>query len=117
MLAAASGLVGVAAGALAAHGLADSLAREWVRTASNYQLLHAVAFLACAALPARAGYAAALFLGGTVLFCGSLYGMALGGPVWLGAVTPVGGLLFMAGWAVLIWAAAFDRQEDRPDRA
>ena len=42
---------------------------------------------------------------GSLLFSGSLYAMALGAPHWLGAVTPLGGLLFMAGWAMLAWAA------------
>lgn len=106
MLAAASGLVGVAAGAFAAHGLAAATAKELMRTGSTYQLIHAVACLACVALPVRTGVPTTLFLGGTILFSGSLYAMALGAPVWLGAVTPVGGLLFMVGWAGLILAAA-----------
>jgi uncharacterized membrane protein YgdD (TMEM256/DUF423 family) len=106
MLAAASGLIGVAAGAFAAHGLSAPTAKEWMRTGSTYQLIHAATSLACAALPARAWRAVALFLGGTVLFSGSLYAMALGAPHWLGVVTPLGGLLFIAGWAVLVWAAA-----------
>jgi uncharacterized membrane protein YgdD (TMEM256/DUF423 family) len=58
------------------------------------------------ALPVRTRVPTALFLGGAILFSGSLYAMALGAPLWLGAVTPVGGLLFMAGWATLILAAA-----------
>jgi uncharacterized membrane protein YgdD (TMEM256/DUF423 family) len=106
MLAAASGLIGVAAGAFAAHGLAAPMAKEWMRTGSTYQLIHAVACLACVALPVRTRVPTALFLGGAILFSGSLYAMALGAPLWLGAVTPVGGLLFMAGWATLILAAA-----------
>jgi len=108
-LGAASGLVGVAAGAFAAHGLADP-AREWMRTGATYELFHAVAILVCASLavgPApRARHAPPLFLAGTLLFSGSLYAMALGAPRWLGAVTPIGGLLFLAGWAVLAWAGA-----------
>ncbi|HEY0435744.1 MAG TPA: DUF423 domain-containing protein, partial [Phenylobacterium sp.] len=53
----------------------------------------------------RARFAPAFFLAGVLLFSGSLYAMALGAPRWLGAVTPVGGLGFLAGWAVLAWAA------------
>ena len=49
--------------------------------------------------------AAPLFLGGVLIFSGSLYAMALGAPRWFGAITPIGGLLFLAGWGVLAWAA------------
>ncbi|HEY5071948.1 MAG TPA: DUF423 domain-containing protein [Caulobacteraceae bacterium] len=114
-LAAASGLTGVVAGAFAAHGLTQAAAREWMRTGAAYEQLHALATLACAGFlqlgAVRARHAPALFLGGTALFSGSLYAMALGGPHWLGAVTPIGGMLLLAGWAVLIWAA---RGMDRP---
>jgi len=65
-----------------------------------------VAAVACVGLPFRTRYPTALFLLGTLLFCGSLYAMALGAPRWLGAVAPIGGLLFMAGWGTLILAAA-----------
>jgi len=53
----------------------------------------------------RARLAPPFFLGGVVLFSGSLYAMALGAPRWLGMVTPVGGLMFLAGWAILVVAA------------
>jgi uncharacterized membrane protein YgdD (TMEM256/DUF423 family) len=53
----------------------------------------------------RGRFAPAFFLAGIVLFSGSLYAMALGAPRWLGAVTPIGGLCFLAGWAALGWAA------------
>jgi uncharacterized membrane protein YgdD (TMEM256/DUF423 family) len=46
-----------------------------------------------------------MFLGGALLFSGSLYALAAGAPRWTGAITPIGGLLFLAGWAVLAWAA------------
>ena len=108
-LAAISGLIAVAAGAFAAHGVSDPTAKELLRTGSNYELAHALAVLACAALtPAmpRARFAPALFLGGSLLFSGSLYALALGAPRILGAITPFGGLLFLAGWAVLALAAA-----------
>jgi len=104
-LAALSGLLSVAAGAFAAHAVRDPGARELLRTGANYEAIHALAALAAVALarnahrPAR--LAPALFLGGTVLFSGSLYALALGAPRWTGAITPLGGLSFMAGWAVL----------------
>ena len=108
-LGAASGFVSVAAGAFAAHGLADPRAQELVRTGATYEFMHAMATFACATFmqvgAARARFAPAFFLSGTVLFSGSLYGLALGAPRLAGLVTPFGGLLFLAGWAVLAWAA------------
>jgi uncharacterized membrane protein YgdD (TMEM256/DUF423 family) len=114
-LAAISGFVAVAAGAFAAHGVTDPTAKELLRTGSNYELAHALATLICAALATampRARFAPALFLGGSVLFSGSLYALALGAPRMVGAVTPFGGLAFLAGWAVLAWATATARQSD-----
>ena len=108
-LAAAGGFVSVAAGAFAAHGVADPKAAEWLRTGSAYALAHMLAVLACGGLRARvpkAAWAAPLFLAGATLFAGSLYAMAFGADRWLGAVTAVGGLLLLAGWAVLVWALA-----------
>jgi uncharacterized membrane protein YgdD (TMEM256/DUF423 family) len=108
-LAAISGLASVAAGAFGAHGIADPRAKELIQTASHYQFMHAMASLACATFmqvgARRARFAPALFLSGTVLFSGSLYALALGAPRWTGAITPVGGLLFLAGWSTLAWAA------------
>jgi uncharacterized membrane protein YgdD (TMEM256/DUF423 family) len=108
-LAALSGLLAVGFGAFGAHGVADPQSKDWLRTGATYQFIHALATLACAALAVsgapRARHAPALFLGGSLLFSGSLYAMALGGPRLLGAVTPIGGLMFLAGWAVLAWAA------------
>jgi len=109
MLAAASGFVSVAAGAFAAHGLNDPAARELMKTGATYEFMHAMASFACATFmqvgAARARFAPAFFLGGTVLFSGSLYALALGAPRLTGAITPFGGLLFLTGWAVLAWAA------------
>jgi uncharacterized membrane protein YgdD (TMEM256/DUF423 family) len=108
-LAAISGFVAVAAGAFAAHGMADPMAKELLRTGSTYELAHALATLVCAALVAgmpRARLAPAWFLGGSLLFSGSLYALALGAPRIVGLVTPFGGLAFLVGWAVLAWAAA-----------
>ena len=108
-LAAASGFVSVAAGAFAAHGLTDPGARELMRTGSTYEFMHAMATLACATFmqvgAQRARFAPAPFLTGSVLFSGSLYALALGAPRVVGIVTPFGGLLFLAGWATLAWAA------------
>jgi uncharacterized membrane protein YgdD (TMEM256/DUF423 family) len=58
----------------------------------------------------RAGVAAALFLVGSALFCGSLYALAAGAPRIVGAITPLGGLAFLGGWAVLAWAAGSERK-------
>ncbi len=79
-------------------------------TAVRYQLVHALALLAVAWAVARwpgslAVAAGWLFVAGTVLFSGSLYALSLSGVRWLGAITPLGGLAFLAGWACLVWAA------------
>lgn len=106
-LAALSGLCAVALGAFAAHGIEAAKPAEWLRTGSLYQMTHALAVLGAFSLH-RAGArgmgpVAGLFLAGTLLFSGSLYAMALGGPRLLGAITPLGGLAFMTGWALLAW--------------
>jgi uncharacterized membrane protein YgdD (TMEM256/DUF423 family) len=106
VLAAISGLVAVAAGAFGAHGLADPQARDWVRTGASYQLIHAVASLAVLSLGLRRpNLVAGLFLGGGLVFASTLYAMALGAPHWLGAITPLGGLSLLGGWASLAWQA------------
>lgn len=102
------GLLGVAAGAFGAHGLQDSVDARGIeiwKTGAHYQQLHAVVLVAIG-LGARTssrplGIATTLLTLGVVLFSGSLYAMALGAPKVLGAVAPVGGLCFMAGWAAL----------------
>lgn len=108
-LAAVSGFMAVAMGAFAAHGVPEPRAHELIKTGASYQFMHAMTTFACATFMniggTRARFAPAFFLGGTVLFSGSLYAMALGAPRWLGAVTPLGGLAFLTGWAVLAWAA------------
>lgn len=108
-LAAVSGFIAIAVGAFAAHGVADPVARDWLKTGATYQFMHTMATFACATFmqigAKRARFAPAFFLGGTALFSGSLYAMALGAPRWLGAVTPLGGLSFLVGWAILAWAA------------
>jgi uncharacterized membrane protein YgdD (TMEM256/DUF423 family) len=109
-LAAASGLISVATGAFATHGMAaHPAAQELLRTGAQYEALHALAALAAVALARGAGRACAslapaLFLVGTVLFSGSLYALAFGAPRLVGVITPLGGLSFMAGWAWLVWS-------------
>ena len=109
-LAALSGLMGVAAGAFGAHGVSDPQARALLQTGAQYQLIHALAVFACFALwrigAGSAQLAAWLFLAGGFIFATTLYLMALGGPRVLGAVTPIGGVLMILGWAVLAWTAA-----------
>src|SRR5918999_4827663 len=113
-LGSASALVAVAAGAFGAHGLRARLTPDLLavfETGARYQMFHALALLAASwALtrwpgpwPARAGW---LFLAGTLLFSGSLYALALSGVRWLGAITPLGGAAFLAGWICLAMGAA-----------
>ncbi|MDB5476088.1 MAG: hypothetical protein JWP49_1599 [Phenylobacterium sp.] len=108
-LAALAGFICVAAGAFAAHGMGDPRAQELLRTGSLYGFVHVLATLACAPLiqmgAARARLAPPFFLAGVALFSGSLGALAFGAPHWIGAITPIGGLGFLAGWAVLAWAA------------
>ena len=108
-LGALGGFLAVAIGAFAAHGVSDPKAVEWLKTGSMYGFMHTMATFACATFmqigARRARFAPAFFLSGVLLFSGSLYAMALGAPHWLGAVTPLGGLCFLTGWAILAWAA------------
>ena len=107
-LAAFFGFTGVALGAFAAHGLKGRLTAahlEVFQTGVHYQQLHALALLAVALLAARGSsryltVAALVFSLGIVLFSGSLYLMTLAG-LKLGPVTPLGGVLFLVGWACL----------------
>jgi uncharacterized membrane protein YgdD (TMEM256/DUF423 family) len=99
----------VAAGAFGAHALKTRLSADLLavfETAARYQIYHALALVAVAAVltrwpapPVRA--AGWLFLAGTTLFSGSLYLLALTGTRWLGAITPLGGVCFIAGWLSL----------------
>jgi uncharacterized membrane protein YgdD (TMEM256/DUF423 family) len=102
------GFACVAGGAFAAHAIEAAKAQEWLRTGSLYGFVHVLAALA-AVLLARlglrgAGRACGPFLAGVAIFAGSLFAMAFGAPRWLGAATPVGGLAFLVGWAMLAWA-------------
>ena len=99
VLACLSAALAIGAGAFGAHGITDPKAAEWLRTGGFYQHIHAVAAMV---LFGTARSAAAMMLAGAAIFAASLYIMALGGPRWLGAVTPIGGTLMIAGW---LWAA------------
>jgi uncharacterized membrane protein YgdD (TMEM256/DUF423 family) len=106
------GATGVVTGALGAHSLKAALlaAGTWDawETATSFQLVHAAALLGFAgwlrASPAPAGKSAAwavrLWVLGTLLFSGSIYGLSLGAPHWLGPVTPLGGLALISAWAL-----------------
>ena len=106
--------VAVALGAFGAHALRGQLDLQMTavwQTAVQYQAWHALALLGVGILllhwPGKRGLALAgwLFLAGIVLFAGSLYALALTGARGWGAVTPIGGVAFLAGWAVLTWTA------------
>jgi uncharacterized membrane protein YgdD (TMEM256/DUF423 family) len=116
-LGALSGFLAVAAGAFGAHALRDRLTAAMLdvfQTGVTYQMYHALALVGVGILLARfsidgsvwltaAGW---LFVGGSVLFSGSLYALSLSGTTWLGAITPVGGIAFLVGWlavAIGIW--------------
>lgn len=106
-----SALLAVAAGAFGAHALRSRLSADLVavfETAARYQMYHALGLLFVAIVAAdgnRLGVAAGwLLIAGTVLFSGSLYALALSGARGLGAITPVGGACFLAGWACLALA-------------
>ncbi len=98
--AALSAACAIAAGAFGAHGAASAEAADWLRTGGLYQLIHAVA---AAALASRFPRAAWAMLCGAALFAITLYAMALGAPRWLGAITPVGGVIMIGAWLGVAW--------------
>ncbi|MEZ5397887.1 MAG: DUF423 domain-containing protein [Bryobacterales bacterium] len=105
------GALAVLLGAFGAHGLrarvTDPHLLEVWNTAARYHLVHALALCAVAVHPRRPPVAGGLFVLGTLLFSGSLYTMVLTDARWLGAITPLGGLSFIAGWLVLgFWPVA-----------
>lgn len=115
-LAALLGFLGVALGAFGAHGLEDTLKAhgtvEIWKTASHYHLIHAVVLLLLGLFSgedAPARYAWWSFMSGVMIFSGSLYVLSITGIKWLGAITPIGGLLILIGWlltAVRRWPRA-----------
>ena len=108
-----NGFIAVALGAFAAHGLKNILSADLLQTFQTgvqYHMYHALALFGIGLLTLHfpnqtllkiAGY---LFLLGIVLFSGSLYVLALSGIRWLGAITPLGGVAFLAAWALLAWS-------------
>ena len=106
--------LGVGIGAFGAHGLRGRLTPEMLavfETGVRYHMYHALALLATAALMTRVDGRAVVvagwsFLAGILIFSGSLYALALTGVTTLGAITPIGGLAFLIGWACLAIAAA-----------
>jgi uncharacterized membrane protein YgdD (TMEM256/DUF423 family) len=105
--------VGVALGAFAAHGLRNRLTPEMLdifEVGVRYQMYHAFGLLAVAWAASRwpesninaAGWC---FIIGIIIFSGSLYVLSLTGIRWLGAITPLGGISFLIGWAILIWTS------------
>ena len=103
----------VAAGAFGAHALRARLAPDRLdlfELAARYQMYHALALIAAAWAADRFRSGAAnssgwLFLIGILIFCGSIYALALGAPRWFGAITPIGGVCFLIGWLLLAIAA------------
>lgn len=114
MLAAINGFLAVALGAFAAHALRERLSESLLatfQTGVQYQMYHSLALLGIgllainypnANLPKISAYS---FQIGIVLFSGSLYLLSVTGIRWLGAITPLGGVAFLAGWACLFWFA------------
>ncbi len=105
-----SGLVAVALGAFGAHALRDALGadmRTVFDTAGHYHFVHSLALLLAAIAPAAGVPRAPLVLAcaawsfGIIVFSGSLYLLALTGSSWLGAITPIGGVAFLLGWAAV----------------
>lgn len=111
------GILGVIAGAFGAHVLKSRLMESGMlptwNTAVLYHMLHAVALLAIGLYEPQASdsakwlkWSCLLWVVGIVLFSGSLYGLATVGPRFLGYITPIGGICFIAGWACLFGVAA-----------
>ena len=109
-----AGFLAVTLGAFGAHALRERLSSEMLavfETGVRYQMYHALALLLVSAMMPRMGgwlvvSGGCLFTAGIVLFSGSLYVLALTGITIFGAITPIGGLAFLAGWACLAIAAA-----------
>jgi uncharacterized membrane protein YgdD (TMEM256/DUF423 family) len=113
-LAAGCGFLAVAAGAFGAHGVSDPQVQRLLQTGGAYGMIHALAVFAALFVEGQGGRAARLsawlFLTGGAVFSISLYLLALSGQRWLGAITPLGGLAMLAGWATLAYAALSARE-------
>ncbi len=105
-------LCAVLFGAFGAHALRETLSAHdsiqiW-ETAVRYQMWHALALIMLSMIPGPQSIpkmTGPCFLVGSLLFSGSLYGLALNGPKWLGPVTPLGGLCLMIGWLLLVYSS------------
>lgn len=116
------GFLSVALGAFGAHALKERLTTDALaifQTGVQYQAMHALALLILGALAfakpemGKLKIAGWLFTVGIAIFSGSLYVLAISGVKWLGAITPLGGVCFLAGWGCLIWTAASLREYSR----
>ena len=114
ILAAIFGALSVGIGAFGAHGLEATLSAnnraDTFETAVKYQFYHTIALLILGILmlnydQSQFRIAAVCFILGIVIFSGSLYTLSLTNVTWLGAITPIGGLAFMAGWGFLAFGA------------
>ena len=113
MIAAISGLLAVAIGAFGAHGLKARISEDLMavfQTGVQYHFYHTLALLMVGMLMiaypqvSLLKWSGCLFVAGLLIFSGSLYILALTGVKWLGAITPIGGVAFMAGWLTLALA-------------
>jgi uncharacterized membrane protein YgdD (TMEM256/DUF423 family) len=104
-LAALNGLLAVALGAFGAHAITDPQAKDWLETATRFQLPHAAAVLALAALWPERRVAGWLLAVGALLFAGALQALALGAPRGVAMLAPVGGGIMILGWAVVLLGA------------
>jgi len=109
-----SGFLAVALGAFGAHALKESLspaAMEVYQTAVQYQMFHTTVLLIIGLLTIKfpssktLHWSGFLMIAGIVLFSGSLYGMSISGISWLGLITPIGGVLMIISWLLLVFAA------------
>ena len=106
------GFIAVGAGAMASHALPKRISPEAISTfelAVRYEMYHALTLIGVGLLSAKSATlpikcAGLLMIGGTIIFCGTLYALSLSGQQWWGALTPVGGITLMAGWICLVWA-------------
>ena len=107
-----SAMVAVGAGAFGADLLRDRLSEDLLtvfETGARYQMYHALAMVMVGVVMSRGAGAPAiwagwLFIVGSIIFSGSLYALAITGARWWGAITPIGGICFILGWAMFAWS-------------